>query len=434
MSRLENLLPVAASVNNFTQEGSSYRTLVQGRNVTLTVFEKQVFDYCRGTYAVKEIALMLYNKVEVFCFTQYYEVLRKLAEQDLLRNKEQLLAAMAPPQESKTAIVPTARTREDLVINLRKINLFANLPLETLNSIASVAEQKVYKNGEAIIKKDTVGDEVFVLLSGEVGVYASFYLVVKGAPLATLKPVSVFGESAAVSGKKRTADVVATMESLVLKFSIKKIADKSDGKDLNKNLKIRLVFQQLVRMHPVFKKLPGDIIQMLLNSCTVEKIPAHKTVVQQGEKGQSFYFILSGSVQVIKNRIPEARLSVGTYFGEVGALLKQARTASIVTETDCVFLVLTEKNFINLLASNMMLALAVEKEILARNQVAVAPEEPTIEDTQEITQNIRDLQVDDFGKMSFNDDTTPGVGTGVKPLELSTEDEPDFAKLSIKDD
>lgn len=227
---------------------------------------------------------------------------------------------------------------------------------------------------------------------------------------------------------------MATTDSLVLKFSIRKITDKAEGKDLNKNLKIRLVFQQLVRMHPVFKNLPGDILQLLLNSCTVEKMAPHKTVVQQGEKGQNFYFILSGSVHVIKNRIPEARLSVGTYFGEVGALLKQARTASIVTETESVFLVLSEKNFIHLLASNMTLALAVEKEILSRNQQPVQ-EEPSLEDTQEITRNIQNLHVDDFSSMAFNEDSVGSSGTlgsGVQALELG--DDTDFSKLSIKDD
>jgi CRP-like cAMP-binding protein len=410
MSRLENILPVTITCTNWVTgaNGHFVGATQELGNLELSPFEKQIFDYCRGTYSFKEIALLLYSKVTPFSFTNYYEVIRKFANEDVFKNKEQVLSALLAQEELKNSQVATARTKEELIHTLRKISLFASLPLETLQSIANSAEQKVYKTSETIIKKDSIGDEVYVLLSGEVGVYASFYLAVKGMPLAKLKPITVFGESAAISGKKRTADVVATQDSLVLKFHISKVVDKSVGKDLNKNLKLRLVFQQLVRLHPVFKSLPGDILQLLLNSCNVEKVAPHQTVVQQGEVGQNFYFILSGAVNVIKNRIPEVKLTVGTYFGEVGALQKQARTASIVTETECVFLVLSEKNFIQLLASNLVLALAIEKEIQSRTQQQLT-EAPDPEETEEITMNIQDLQVADnvdFSTMSFSDDET----------------------------
>lgn len=442
MSRLENLMPVAVTATLTPHaDGSFSATTPERRSFVLNAFEKQVYDYCRGSYSFKEIALLLSAKVPQFRFTMFFETIKRFSSENVFKNHEQIVAALAAQTEAgKSAPVGSARSKEELINLLRKISLFASLPLETLQSIATVAEQKVYKAGDAIIKKDTVGDEVYVLLAGEVGVYASFYLAVKGVPLATLKPLSVFGESAAVSGKKRTADVVATADSLILKFNLNKITDKSEGKDLNKNLKVRLVFQQLVRLHPVFKTLPGDILQLLLNSCTVEKIGPHKTVVQQGEGGNNFYFILSGSVNVIKDRVPEVRLSIGTYFGEVGALQKQARTASIVTETESVFLVLTEKNFIQLLASNLVLALAIEKEIQSRMKAPVSSV-PDAEETKEITevtmniQELKDVDNVDFANMSFNEETQFNAGAGDVSVDTNAAPlEVDFSAFSIKDD
>lgn len=442
MSRLENLMPVAVAATLTPHaDGSASAITPDKRAFNLSAFEKQFYDYCRGSYSFKEIAIMQCAKTPQFRFTHFFETIKRFASEGIFKNHDQISAALAAHSDGiRSAPIGSARSKEELINLMRKISLFSSLPLETLQSIATVAEQKVYKAGDAIIKKDTIGDEVYVLLAGEVGVYASFYLAVKGVPLATLKPISVFGESAAVSGKKRTADVVATTDALILKFNLNKVIDKSEGKDLNKNLKVRLVFQQLVRLHPVFKTLPGDILQLLLNSCTVEKMGPHKTVVQQGEGGNNFYFILSGSVNVIKDRVPEVRLSVGTYFGEVGALQKQVRTASIVTETESVFLVLTEKNFIQLLASNLVLALAIEKEIQSRVK---APESsiPDAEQTQEITEvtmNIRELRdIDnvDFGTMAFNEEAQLNAGAGdisvnaaAAPLEV------DFSKFSIKGD
>ncbi len=443
MSRLENLMPMVVSCTLTPQSDGSFSAMTaEKRSFHLSAFEKQFYDYCRGSYSFKEIALALAAKVPQFRFTNYFNAIKRFASEGLFKNKEQIDGALAAHADAgKTGPIASARSKEELINLLRKISLFASLPVETLQSIATVAEQKIYRAGDAIIKKDSIGDEVYVLLSGDVGVYASFYLAVKGVPLATLKPISVFGESAAVSGKKRTADVVATSDSLVLKFNLNKIVDKSEGKDLNKNLKVRLVFQQLVRLHPVFKTLPGDILQLLLNSCTVEKVPAHKTVVQQGEGGNNFYFILSGSVNVIKNRVPEARLSIGTYFGEVGALQKQARTASIVTDTESIFLVLTEKNFIQLLASNLVLALAIEKEIDSRMQQSSTSSAPDAEETQEITEvtmNIQELQAMDnvdFATMSFNEDNNLNAGAGDISVDPSAAPlEVDFSNFSIKDD
>lgn len=441
MSRLENLMPVAVpSTLSPNADGSFSAVTPEKRTFHLSSFEKQFYDYCRGSYSFKEIALLLNAKVPQFRFTVFFETIKRFVSEGVFKNKEQIESALAAQAEAgKLGPVGSARSKEELINVLRKISLFASLPLDTLQSIATVAEQKIYKSGDAIIKKDSIGDEVYVLLAGEVGVYASFYLAVKGVPLATLKPLSVFGESAAVSGKKRTADVVATTDSLVLKFNLNKITDKSEGKDLNKNLKVRLVFQQLVRLHPVFKTLPGDILQLLLNSCTVEKVPAHKTVVQQGEGGNNFYFILSGSVNVIKDRVPEVRLSVGTYFGEVGALQKQARTASIVTDTESVFLVLSEKNFIQLLASNLILALAIEKEIASRmkQQISNVPDPEETKEITEVTMNIEELQkMDnvDFATMAFNEDNNHNAGAGDISVDSSAPLEVDFSNFSIKDD
>lgn len=397
MSRLENILPVAIQCNSLTTnaDGTFTGYTVDNKNFTLTSFEKLLFESCRGTYSFKEIAVMMYSKTTDFQFTLFYETIKKMADKSLFKNKEDVQTALKSQNSTKQTVVSSPRSKEEVVAHLRKISLFSSLPNGTLQSIAAVAEQKVYSAGDVIIKKDTIGDEVYVLLNGEVGVYASFYLAVKGEPLAKLKPVSVFGESAAISNKKRTADVVATTESLILKFNMSKVVDKSEGHDLNKNLKVRLVFQQLVRLNPLFKTLPGDVLQLILSSCTIEKRAAHETVVQQGDLGHNFYFILSGAVNVIKDHLPEVRLSVGSYFGEVGALLKQQRTATIVAETESIFLVLTEKNFIQLLASNLFLALAIEKEI---NERGTSKKQEVLSDdeTEEITVSIKELEIMDL--------------------------------------
>lgn len=405
MGRLENLQP-SIKPGKIKKEGIHNVYVFEDkslRDIHLKPVHQQFLEHCRGSYSLKEICMLVYDRYKDFNFTELYLLIESWASLGVFKNSAEISDAIHFKKEAgKAPTFQKTLSSEELNVHLRKVSLFSNLPPALIHSIISASTQRTYKAGEIIIKKDSVGEESYVLLGGSVGVYTD---VTKGEMIATLPPLSVFGESAAVSDKKRTADVVAMVDSLVLTVNLKKIIEPQDGSDLNKNIRVRLVFSQLMKTHPIFRSFPGDVIQMLLGSCRVEKTEAHKTILQQGEKGRDFYFILSGNVQVVKNRVPEARLGVGSYFGEVGVLQKQSRSASVVTETPCTFLVLTERNFISLLASNFLLALEIEREVHQRT-VAKAElwpeflENTDLEITTDITGTIEIFNDYDFSTQS----------------------------------
>ncbi len=366
MGRLENLQP-SIKPGKFKKEGIHNTYVFEDRSISnlhLKPIEQQFLELSKGSYSIKEICMFIYDRFKDFSFTELYLQIEAWSNAGVFKNSVEISDAIHNKKEtSKAPVFNKVLSSEELNLHLRKVSLFANLPPALLHSIISASSQKMYKSGEVIIQKDSIGEDSYVVLGGSVGVYTDFK---NGELIATLPVLSVFGESAAVTQKKRTADVVAVSECHILAVNLKKIIEPADGADLNKNLRVRLVFSQLMKTHPIFRSFPGDVLQMLLGSCRVDKKPAHKTILQQGEKGKDFYFILSGSVQIVKDRLPEASLGVGSYFGEVGVLHKQVRTASVVTETDCTFLVLSERNFISLLASNFVLALEIERNMNQR--------------------------------------------------------------------
>jgi CRP-like cAMP-binding protein len=404
MGRLENLQP-QLKPGHFKQEGETFIfTADDGtRSQPVTPILHSFLEHCRGSYSIKEICMVVYNRHNVFSFTDVHGGLELWAKQGLFKDSQAVLDALvtAKPVE-KSFTVNKTMSKDELAVHLRKVSLFSNLPVETIKAIVDASEQKLYKSTEIIIKRDTLGENAFVLLNGSVGVFGAYYLG-KSEPIAVLPPLSVFGESAAVTNKKRNADVVAIADSLVLVMNLKKVVEPKDKPELNKNLRLRLVFNQLMRLHPVFKNLPSEVLQMLLGFCQVEQVPAHKTVVQQGDTGRQFYFILAGAVHVIKDRLPEVRLTVGSFFGEMGVLRRQTRSASIVTETECTFLTLSEKNFITLLSSNLRLGMEIEREIAIRGTTVPLPEVVAADDpeiTEEITQKLDDIRDFDFSSQS----------------------------------
>ncbi len=401
MGRLENLQPQLKS-GQFKHIGETYQYIADDgtQSEPVTASLHAFMDHCRGSYSVKEICMVVYNRLKEFSFTEVHQGLEAWAKADLFKNSQNILEAMQTQKEvAKSFSATKTVSKDELSMHLRKVSLFANLPVETIKMIVDASEQKIYHPGELVIKRDTIGENAYVLLSGSMGVFPAFYMLGKSEPIATLPPLSVFGESAAVTNKKRTADVVALSDSLVLVMNLKKVVEPKNTPELNKNLRLRLVFNQLMRMHPVFKNLPAEVLQMLLGFCQVETMAAHKTVVQQGDTGRQFYFVLSGNVHVIKDRVPEVRLGVGSFFGEMGVLKRQSRSASIVTESDCTFLTLSEKNFITLLSSNLRLGMEIEREIASRSTVQPMPEVVVADDpeiTEEITQKFEDFKDFDF--------------------------------------
>ena len=84
-----------------------------------------------------------------------------------------------------------------------------------------------------------------------------------------------------------------------------------------------------------------------------------KTVVKEGEPGDSFYFISKGKVGVwIKKGLSKSlirHLGPGEYFGEMALLTGSHRTATIIVEEDAEFFVLSKDNFREILLGNPFL-------------------------------------------------------------------------------
>ncbi len=83
--------------------------------------------------------------------------------------------------------------------------------------------------------------------------------------------------------------------------------------------------------------LPGEQLNRLAGRMEREEVPAGAAIVQQGEKGDRFYVVLSGMLNVTQDPIGDRRiLRPGDYFGEVALAMNVARTASVRAVTPAV--------------------------------------------------------------------------------------------------
>ena len=76
---------------------------------------------------------------------------------------------------------------------------------------------------------------------------------------------------------------------------------------------------------------------LVAQTATLERVPAGRTVVREGERGNCFYIIASGSVRVVLEEAARevARLGEGNLFGEMAAVCPQPRSATVITTESC---------------------------------------------------------------------------------------------------
>ena len=101
------------------------------------------------------------------------------------------------------------------LLALRKVPLFTELSLERLESIHQLMHESNYLAGECVVREGDIGDDLFILLEGELEIYKNH-----GTPderlLNTLTPVAYMGEMAILDDSERSATAIASKDSRLL--------------------------------------------------------------------------------------------------------------------------------------------------------------------------------------------------------------------------
>lgn len=78
-------------------------------------------------------------------------------------------------------------------------------------------------------------------------------------------------------------------------------------------------------------------------------VPAGRVLVEEGTPGREFFFIVEGTASVRHGNRKVATLGPGNYFGELSLLDRKPRSATVMSETEMVLLVLDQRRFNGLL-------------------------------------------------------------------------------------
>jgi CRP/FNR family transcriptional regulator, cyclic AMP receptor protein len=122
---------------------------------------------------------------------------------------------------------------------------------------------------------------------------------------------------------------------------------------------------------PLFAAFSDQQIATLLNYVQHRSYARNVYVIQAGDETDSIYVILSGKVKVIISDEQGREVILGfmgsqEYFGEMGILDDQPRSASVYTLEPCEMLRLSKSGFMSCLKENSEVAMLVIRNLVKR--------------------------------------------------------------------
>jgi len=276
--------------------------------------------------------------------------------------KEARPAVRAQPSDrnfSKTVIPKSDQVRNLIYHSIKQNILFRTCSEEELQDLIDCFDKAEFKADTVVIKQGDEGDLFYVVESGELdismlgsddGCSPREYNV--GVPYMT---GSSFGELALMYGSPRAA-TICTRSDCVL-WSLDRNAFK--GVTGSHKQKRDNMILDCIRKVKLGGSILGDVLHpsdidamaLAVETDTFEK---GTVIVRQGERGDAFYIIQSGSVDVFtrENGVkPVASLEQGHFFGERALISEDVRQATCIATSDVKCLTLTREDFVRMLGN-----------------------------------------------------------------------------------
>lgn len=123
---------------------------------------------------------------------------------------------------------------------------------------------------------------------------------------------------------------------------------------------------KLVSKVSLFSELSKKGLKSIVKSGVERKFDAGDAIVKEEETGVGFYLILDGTVEVRRKKKVLSTLTTGDFFGEMGLIDDQPRSADVVAVSPTVTFCLSPWTFIGIIKGNPDVALGMMKVLVGR--------------------------------------------------------------------
>lgn len=159
-----------------------------------------------------------------------------------------------------------------------------------------------------------------------------------------------------------TVELHATQEGTTVRLRRTLAASRTKGKDA-KPARDRV---ELLRRSPIFSPLPEATLERLAAQLIPFTASANETIIREGDRGELFYLVGDGELDVTVEGCHVATLGAADSLGEIALLSDGRRTATIVAKEHVELYALTREDFLAAVGSSDASASAAESMMASR--------------------------------------------------------------------
>ena len=255
---------------------------------------------------------------------------------------------------------PFHRKTQDQLARLRTAVagnfLFSHLDDEQFSQVlGALVEKPIPAKGIKVISQGDAGDFFYVVEKGDFDIYINSAGSVQPGPDGMGKKVSTigrggsFGELALMYNAPRAATVISTEPQSMLwamdRVTFRRIL-------MDSAFQRRRMYESFLEEVPLLSSLTPYERSKIADALETQKFPKGSTIIREGDPGEAFYLLESGTAVVYRKESGEEALteySKGDYFGELALLEDKPRAASVVSTTEVKVATLGKDGFQRLL-------------------------------------------------------------------------------------
>jgi len=197
-------------------------------------------------------------------------------------------------------------------------------------------KEEIFNEDEWIIKQGDDGDVLYIVDKGELDCFRKMTKDGKDEHLLTYKAGDAFGELALLYNSPRAASII-TKKPCVL-FSL-------DRETFNHIVKAEVVkrrnkFESFLTKIPILDSLNSYEKDKVCDCLQTKIYKNNEYIIHEGENGDIFYFIQSGTCKATKKNKNKGTEDVvyefkeNDYFGELALLKNEPRAANVIATSD----------------------------------------------------------------------------------------------------
>jgi len=240
---------------------------------------------------------------------------------------------------------------------LKLYSYFSHLSDGALEELSKKFQYTEIPAGIKIIREGEAADSFYLIESGELEVTKKTKFN-QEAKITTLKCTEAFGEMALLTCSPRNSTITTLTDvSLykLLKRDFEEVLqlDATFSNMLDEKIRDRSIFNKMKTLQP-FALLEPEKMLTLSDKLEEKNYAPGENIIVQGEKGDAYFIVKSGSVAVLKKKgeddpVQVATLSSGEAFGEEALIREDPRNATVQAIDNASVLRLDKKDFDDIL-------------------------------------------------------------------------------------